>query len=367
MLYFINHSLRRNYKFYYPQSTIYRCVLLFILVCSLYAAVSLVFKTSWYYYFRNLSIIYSVFAFFLGYHLYEQQFEFFNRARKKIYGYALVSFAIGAPGLIDRNAYSYWFALLQKNWKLLSVLLFILLFILYVLSYTSLTVIMILLFILGIRLFIQTYLQFKVVLLFSILAFLTLAILAMPYLKLYSYDNHKLFGNVEYVYSHHPWFWIDPNSSWRLIFWYRTVVENFPQNMVGIGIGTPLIPYLENVNTTGLPFNDEYIAHVIGTHNTFVTMLARFGILSVLLLLVIYRTIFREFFLFKQYYAHHKNDMGLFLSFLTLTVVGLFNLVIESPTLAALYWISLGFVARAIQHRQQLDRDSIHSTGLLTT
>lgn len=352
-IYFVKFSIREGGRFFYPKNTIYRCVLLFITLCSLYAIASLPFKTSWYYYFRNLSIIYSVFTFFLGYHLYYKQFDFFNRVRKAIYGYALICFAIGAPGLIDRNAYSFWFSLLQRNWKLVSVVMFILLHILYVLSYTSLTVIMILGFIIGVRFFIKTYLQFKIALAFGFFSFLVVFLLAMPYLKLYGQGGYSLFGNALYVYSHHPWFWIDPNSSWRLIFWYRSVVENFPGNLLGSGVGTPLLPYLENINTTGLPFNDEYIAHVIGTHNTFVTVLARFGIVSLLLLALIYRSVFREFFKYKQYYIQNKNDLGLFLGFLTLTAVGLFNLVIESPTIAGLFWVSLGFVSRAIQHRQQ--------------
>ncbi len=354
--YFIKHSFNKDFtKFQYPRNTIYKYVLLFILLCCFYAIVSLWLKTNWYYYLRNMSIIYSIFGFFIGYHLYEDQFRFFSKMRGAIYGYALICFAWGAPGIIDRNAYSFWFALLQKNWKLLSVLLFILLFFLYLASYTSLTVIIILMVVLGMGFFLRTYAQFKLAFLLAAIAFSVVFILAMPYLKLYRYDDYALFGNVHYVYSHHPWFSIDHNSSWRLIFWYRTVIETFPQCLWGIGIGTPLLPYMPNVTTTELNFSDEYIAHVIGTHNTFVTIMVRFGILSILLLGVIYRSVFREFFLFKKFYASNKNDLGLFLSFITLSVVGLFNLLLETPTLAILFWISIGFVSRAIHNRKLND------------
>jgi len=350
--YFIKKSFRTNHRFYYPQSTIYRTVLFFILIGLLYAIISLPFKTNWYYYLRNLSIIYSVFSFFIGYYLYDNQFEFFKRARTTIYGYFLLAFGLRWESIIDRNAYSFWFALIQKNWKILSVLGLIILYILYVLAYTSLTVIIILFFVLGVR-YLKTYFQFKFTMLMAVSVFIGIILWALPYLKLYDHGEYNFFGDVEFVYLQHPYFQIDKNSSWRLIFWYRTVIEPFPGNLLGVGIGTPLLPYMPNVTTTDLIFDDEYIAHVIGTHNTFITIFTRFGLISILALFIIYRNVFREFFLYKGYYLNNKNDAGLFLSFITLTCVGLFNLLIESPTLASLYWISLGFVAQAISQRQK--------------
>jgi len=293
-----------------------------------------------------------VFGFFIGYRLYFDQFDFFNKLKGTIYGYALIAFSFGSPSFIDRNAYSFWFALLQKNWKIVAVFGFIVLHILYLISYTSLTIIVIMISVLGMRFVIKTYAQFKLMVLVAFIAFSIIFVLAVPYLKTYGHGGYFLFGNVVHVYSQHSWFWIDHNSSWRLLFWYRTVIETFPQNLLGIGIGTPLLPYMQNMNTTQLPFNDEQIAHVIGTHNTFITVMVRFGIFSILLLAIIYRSIFSEFFRYKQYYLKNKNDVGLFLSFLVLTIVGLFNLLLETPTLSVLYWVSLGFVAKAINNRK---------------
>ncbi len=148
---FIKHSLQSDFKIKVPRSVIYRYVLLFILLGSIYATASVLLKTNWYYYFRNLSIVYSAFSFFVGYYLYQEQFEFFLKMRRAIYGYALICFAWMAPGIIDRNAYSFWFSLLQKNWKATSVLSLIVLYILYIVAYTSLTVIMILIAVVLIR------------------------------------------------------------------------------------------------------------------------------------------------------------------------------------------------------------------------
>jgi len=354
-VYFIKYSFRGNYKFYYPQNLIYRCILLLIILFGLYALISIYLKTNWYYYFRNTSMIYSIFGFFIGYNLYLEQYAFFNRIKGAIYGYALLAFlispALGISNLIDRNAYSFWFAFLQKNWKPLSLLLFILINILYFLSYTSLTVMIILISVLGIVVFIRSYTGFKVLIVTAIITFCILFAQAIPYLKLYK-DNYSLFGDVEYVYSQHPVFRIDDNTSWRLIFWYRTLVEIFPENLIGIGIGTPILPYTQGVTTSDLIFSDEHVAHVIGTHNTFITVFMRFGILSFILLAIIYREVFREFFYYKKYYLKNKNDGGIFIGFIVLTIVGMFNLLIETPTLSILYWVSLGFLARAVYHRK---------------
>lgn len=350
--YFITYSFTRDFKFRVAKSYIYKLVISFILLCFFYALISLFIKTNWYYYFRNLSIIYSAFAFFIGYNLYHEQYLFFNKIRNSIYGYALVAFSIGNPNLIDRNAYSYWFALLQKNWKLKAVFGFITLHILYVIAFTSLTVVIILIGTLGLLFIIKSYAQFKLVAVLSFCAFLTIFILAIPYLKMYNDNGYLLFGDVVYVYSKHPWFSIDHNNSWRLLFWYRTIVEPFPQCLLGIGIGTPILPYLPEITTSDLLNTDEYIAHVIGTHNTFVTIWVRFGILTAILIALIYRMVLREFFVHKRYYLSHNNDVGLFLSFIVLSFVGLFNLLIETPTLSALYWVSLGFVTKAIDNRR---------------
>ena len=350
-LYFIHYSFTKDFKFRFPRNTIYKYVLFFIILCVFYAFISLWLKTNWYYYFRNLSIIYSVFSFFIGFYLYKAQWGFFQKIRIWIYGYAFSSFILRWPNLIDRNAYMFWFAFLQKDWKPISILLLTIVSCIYVAAYTSASVVMVLVAILAFRFFIKTYLQFKIVLFLSILCFATIFSLAIPFLKLYKVSS-SLFGDVVYVYSQHPWFNIDHNTSWRLIFWYRTIVESFPQNILGIGVGTPMLPYLSNSTTSDLMNSDEYIAHVIGAHNTFVTVFIRFGILSLVVMGLIYRSLIREFFFFKKYYYNHRNDISLFFAFIAITVVGSFNLLIETSTLASLYWISLGFIAGAINFRK---------------
>jgi hypothetical protein len=283
--------------------------------------------------------------------LYEAQWPFYGKLRRVILGYGLFSFALGKLGWIDRNAFAFWLAIVQRRWQWVSVLGFLFLMGLYFAAFTSLTVVIIAGAVVGF-LIVPRYYQIKWMFLTGLMAFCVLFYLAGPYLKLYRVNQELLFGDVLYVYAQHPWFYIDPNSSWRMVFWYRTLVEAFPGNLLGLGFGTPILPYHAGVTTTDLGHPDEYIAHVIGTHNTFVTIFVRLGLISAVLFVLIYRAVFREFFRHKRYYLNHRNDGSLFLAFLIITIVGFFNLVLESPTLAALYWVSLGFVARAIYTRR---------------
>lgn len=351
LLLFVKYSFRGGGRILFPREVIYRSVLALMVLFLVYAVMSLGWKTNWYYYLRNLSIIYPIFTFFIGFHLYPYQAEFLERTRKWIYGFALFSFFTAIPNLIDRNAFMYWLALIQKDWRIRGILILVTLSVLYIMAYTSLTVAVILAAVIGI-LIISRYWMFASLAVLALAAFVFVFAEAIPYLKLYRHNNQFLFGNVHYVYAHHPWFQIDHNSSWRLIFWYRTVVELFPQNLAGIGIGTPLLPYSPDFNTTDLNHSDEYVSHVIGVHNTFITVFVRFGLLSCLFFVLIYHTVFKEFYSHRRYYQITRNDFPLFISFIVISVVGLFNLVIETPTLASLYWVSLGFVSRAIQNRK---------------
>lgn len=350
--YFINFSFTGSFKFRYIKSELYLLVLLFLSLFLAHAALSLVTKTNWYYYLRGLSIVYSVFAFFLGVKLYKSQYDFYHRLRHLIVGWGIFSFSWAKIGLIDRMAFSFWLVLPQRKWGLIQIIVTSILFGLYVLSYTSLTVVITYLVLMSL-LYINSYTLFRNLAVLGLLLIVIVFVAAIPSLKLYAINKTLLFGDVLFVYNQHPLFQVDHNTSWRIVFWYRTLVEAFPINLAGIGIGTPMLPYIPGNTTTDLLFDDEYISHVIGAHNTYVSIFIRFGVLSTILFVLIYRKVLREFFMYKRYYFGNRNDLAIFLAFFSISVVGLFNLVIESPTFAALYWISLGFVAAAIHSREQ--------------
>lgn len=352
LVYLLHFSFRKKGKLFLPESKLYRLILILIGLFLVYSIGSLFIKTNWYFYFRNFSIVYSVFPFFIGFYLYHQQKRFFEKSKAIIYGYSLTSFAIGSELLIDRSAYGFWFALLQKNWGILGILFFSALFFLYVFAFTSMTTVLIYLIVMYF-IALKSYRLLKVSMLLGFLGVTTIMVLAIDHLELYKFGRYNFFGNVELIYEQHPFFNIDHNSSWRLLFWYRLMVEQFPENLLGVGIGTPLLPYKEFRMSTSLGHSDQYIAHVIGAHNTFITLFARFGLGCLILIGIIYRTVFREFYRFRTYYFDKRNDFSIFLAFFTISVVGIFNLLLETPTLAAVYWVLLGFVARAIYERKQ--------------
>ncbi len=230
-------------------------------------------------------------------------------------------------------------------------LLILVLNVIYAFTYDSLTVIIITLVLAGIELA-RRYIYLKVLLSAGLVLFLAVFIQLMPYLKLYRSGPYHLFGNVKLVY-HQIWLLsLDGNTTWRAVLWYRLLAEKFPENMLGIGMGTPLIEYRPGLNTTESEYDDEYNAHVFGLHNTYLTLFVRLGFLYLILVLLIYDSVLREYYWYRKYYKYN-NYYYFFWSFFAITGVGLFNLLLESPTVASLYWISLGFVAKVIYNRRE--------------
>jgi hypothetical protein len=96
----------------------------------------------------------------------------------------------------------------------------------------------------------------------------------------------------------------------------------------------------------------------VGSHNSFVYLFGRLGLVFVFLIIPIYRCIFREYFYYKQYYYDNRQIL-LFWSFYAITVIALFNPTLESPIYSGAYWLLLGFVARCIYNRRVSTKNSI--------
>jgi hypothetical protein len=155
-------------------------------------------------------------------------------------------------------------------------------------------------------------------------------------------------GNVSQVSSSHPIFSLDANTTWRIIFWYRVLIERYPENLSGVGFGTPLLDdYVPGVSSQAgrdsgkFTYDDEYVAHVIGAHNSYITLFARLGVLYIPILIMTYYSVFNGYFDKRL----TKSEKLFYLSFFTISVVALFNLVLETPTVSFLYWVFLGFIA----------------------
>jgi hypothetical protein len=139
---------------------------------------------------------------------------------------------------------------------------------------------------------------------------------------------------------------LDVNTTWRLVLWKEVLVDNFPGNILGLGFGTPMMKYFPVEDYNKL----DTLPYVIGAHNSYIYLFGRLGIPYLFFLFSVYIKIFKEYFYYKTYYYSNKTIL-IFFSFFAISIVALFNPTLESPVYASLYWILLGFLAKAIYNR----------------
>lgn len=325
-------------------------MVLLITWCAVHAITSLARMDGLYFYLRNSVIMYSMFTFFIGFFLLKYLGPFINKIRTVLRAFIGTFLLIPLPRLyFERYAVAMLFPALFKNaaWRWTGVLL-IVLNIIYAITYKSSTsgvAAMFFLFLFlspGYRFFSQT--MFLVFILFT-----ALFIHLHPYLSLISnnwafYTDNPIFN----VMKSHPLLNIDGNSTWRLVLWDQLMVDDFPANIPGIGFGTPALKYYPVEDYSKL----ETLPYVLGGHNAFVYVFARLGLPFIILILFIYSTVFKEYFYNKAYYFAN-NQVLLFWSFFASTMIALFNPALETPIYAGGFWLTLGFVARAIHDRRK--------------
>ena len=317
--------------------------------CAMHALVSLVRMDSVYFYLRNMVIMYSMFAFFIGFFLLKYLGSFVNKIRLLLRAFIGLFLLIPLPRtFFERFGVAMLFPALFRNAanKWIGLLL-IVLNVIYGISYDSFTSMLvagffILLFISpGYRFFMQTSFLLLV-------GFAIVFIYLHPNLNMIS-DNWAFRTDkpIHRVMDSHPLLDIDGNSTWRLVLWNQLLVDDFPRNLFGLGFGTPVLKYypVEDYNKL------HTLPYVLGGHNSYVYLFARLGIVYLVLTLYIYVTVFKEYFYHKDWYRSN-NLILVFWSFFTVTMIALFNPVLESPIYASAYWMLLGFTARAIYNRR---------------
>ena len=334
-----------------PTSPIYKLVIYIIILGFFHLLVSVFTKTNWYFYLRNSVIVYSIFSFFLGFYLYPYFEVFITKVRSYLILYMSYALVFPAIFLLERFMGAAFFPFWFKKKNLLNIFLLMILDILLAIRYESLTVVVVSLLLL-ILIFMPNYTYFKAFSISVVMIFLIFFIAFIPAFKKYETSYYSLFGNIRKVADEHVLLRLDGNSTWRAVFWYRIASENFPQNILGIGFGTPLLNYKEGRKSIETDYNDEHDIHVMGCHNTYLTVATRLGMFFWVLLIWIYRYVFRDFYKYRYYYQNNINDYWTIICFLCISIVGLFNLVLESPTGAALYWVVLGLIAQAIEKRK---------------
>jgi hypothetical protein len=355
-LIFVKYSFKKNFKIQIPKLDIFRLLLFFWGLCGFYVLISVFFKTNWYFYFRHFVFFYSTFTFFITFFWKDQFLLFMQKIRKKFTLLILLLIPAYPPTyegrFLDRFSGSVFFPFFFKRLHFLAYFLLLILNFIYAYFFQSFTgtIMAILVFII---LIIPSYSLFRLLFFTAFISFVMLFIYLSPNLAKYSEGakGSRLFGNQERVYQSSKILAADPNSSWRMVYWYRIVVENFPENLIGIGFGTPYLPYVEGRDTADSNYDDKYDAHLTGVHNSYITMFARLGILAILFFFALYTTILKEFYCFKKYYTDN-NHIVFFIGFFAISLIALFNPVLETPTYSGIYWFFLGLVAKSIHERR---------------
>jgi hypothetical protein len=294
-------------------------------------------------------IAYSILAFFIGFYLLKYLSNYLAAIRRLLQYYIGLFVFIKAPTMLfERYGVSTLFPALFKNarYRLLPLLL-IIMNIIYGFTYDSATALVIALFLF--LLFISPGYKFlKQTITIMLIALAILFIYLQPDLALIKNKfNPKNNKGISEVMHSNSLLAIDGNTTWRLVIWEQILVEKFPANIFGVGFGTPMLKYF--------PIQDykkiSTLPYVMGGHNSYIYLFGRLGLLYLLLVIPIYITVFREYFYYKQFY-YSNNQILIFWSFFTISVMAFFNPILESPVFASGYWMILGFIARCIYNRK---------------
>jgi len=216
------------------------CITLLITWCCFHLAVSVFRQDSFYYYFRNSVIAYSIFSFYIGFYCLKYLEKFVAGIRNFLRYYVGIFLFIPLPLVFyERYGVSTLFPALFKNARY-RLLPFMLIFMNLVYSYTydSSTALMIACFLFLV--FISTgYNFFKQSATIILLTVAILFIYLQPNLELIK-NNFSPFNRIaiKEVMRSNPLLSIDGNSTWRLVLWNQIIVDNFPSNLFGLGFGT---------------------------------------------------------------------------------------------------------------------------------
>jgi len=140
---------------------------------------------------------------------------------------------------------------------------------------------------------------------------------------------------------------LDRNAIWRLMLWSYLLSTRFIYSpLCGIGFGTKLLDREDtDLFWLGSP-DDTHLEYTLGTHNSFLFVLIRFGIVGIIPLVMIYRLIFEKPILEKEGYNIRLASAH---SFLFISNSAAFNVILESPLYAGTFWILLGIFVESFR------------------
>jgi hypothetical protein len=335
-------------KFRFKNSGLSVPLFLLLLIATCHAVTSVFRADETYYYFRNMVIFYSMFAFFIGYYWFEYLVRYIGKFGTFLKTYLLVFLVYPVPIIFERFGMATLLPITVKGVsRRMALPVLMLLCLIYSFNYESLTVLILAVFFLFIYL-IPSYSVFVFFSSVGLLAFAALFIYLIPYLTMdpdvYShFDVQGIHG----VMHAHPILAVDPNNTWRLVIWKQLLVDLYPSNILGIGFGTPALQYYPVGDYSKL----KDLPYVLGAHNSFIYLAARLGLFTLLIFGFIYARVFKEYYRYRHYYYSNLYVL-FFFSFFAMTIITLFNPVLESPIYATTYWLFLGVVSKVIDIRK---------------
>jgi O-antigen ligase len=148
----------------------------------------------------------------------------------------------------------------------------------------------------------------------------------------------------------------DPNVVYRSMYWNNVMEAWKSRPVFGIGFTENFIKYMPG-ELRGLERNNP--------HNSYITVIARMGVIGLLLLLLIkFYTIKLLINNIKNNSLHVLNTLGCFLA---ISIYAFFNVTLEGPYHGVFYWILIG-IAISINSINKLNRyEKYNSTNRISS
>ena len=348
-------NLLKKYTIKSKAEILFLSLLLYI---TIRIVISLLFYDSLYIYLRHMVMWYSMFGFFIGQEIYNS--KLLPKLLKSL-GFILIIFApfVNIINVLQTNI-AIFFSQIFPRRKLYSTLFFIFTIILMINFFSSTTPIIS--FFAAYMFLIANKVKYQYLILLTVFISTGLILFLLHPIIDASYNNSLWQESMVYASDElgagggnidaTGIMSSSSNLLPRISLWHQVLIASFPQNFIGVGIGTLLFPYPMLVPPPADPSYMSIHMYIIGAHNSFISFFGRFGLLYIFLHLYIYKEILHEFSLYRVFYQD-QGKYNYFLIFIACSVMAFFNPTLLTPMHAVFYWISLGLVVGSINFRMQ--------------
>ena len=191
---------------------------------------------------------------------------------------------------------------------------------------------------------------------------IVVALCAFFFLLKYTFDNFSIFFDLKQENAY-TFLGVErdnglANIVWRWMLWTYTFHESLLVNsnslLFGIGFGIPIFdtynaPEFLLVDIEGKDVENQ--AFFLGTHNSIYFLLLRQGFLVFSLFLAMLITYFSQ--LKNKISIISAQDKSIVLSFFLILIGACFNVILESPVYASIFWIHFGMAVAVVQNNEK--------------